>query len=52
MSDIRPPEIEIKKEIDIELEKEEELKQLEEQLRVNLDADYFKWKDEQEEHNW
>ena len=22
--------------------------QLEEQLRVNLDADYFKWKDEQE----
>ncbi len=28
---------------------DEELKQLEEQLRVNLDADYFKWKDEQEE---
>ena len=26
----------------------EELKQREEQLRVNLDADYFKWKDEQE----
>ena len=28
---------------------QEQLKQLEEQLRVNLDADYFKWKDEQEE---
>ena len=27
----------------------EELKQLEAELRVNLDADYFKWKDEQEE---
>ena len=28
---------------------DEELKQLEAELRVNLDADYFKWKDEQEE---
>ena len=28
-------------------DEDEELKQLEEQLRVNLDADYFKWKDEQ-----
>lgn len=32
-------------------DEDEELKQLEAELRVNLDADYFKWKDEQEEQS-
>ena len=29
-------------------EEDEELKQLQAEIRVNLDADYFQWKEEQE----
>ena len=43
-----PEEPEVQAPVMVE-DDDEELKQLEEQLRVNLDADYFKWKDEQEE---
>ncbi len=43
-----PEEPEIQAPVMVE-DDDEELKQLEAELRVNLDADYFKWKDEQEE---
>lgn len=43
-----PEEPEVQAPVMVE-DDDEELKQLEAELRVNLDADYFKWKDEQEE---
>lgn len=43
-----PDEPEVQAPVMVE-DDDEELKQLEAELRVNLDADYFKWKDEQEE---
>lgn len=43
-----PEEPEVQAPVTVE-DDDEELKQLEAELRVNLDADYFKWKDEQEE---
>lgn len=43
-----PEESEVQAPVMVE-DDDEELKQLEAELRVNLDADYFKWKDEQEE---
>lgn len=42
----QPPEIPIPVSV---ADDDEELKQLEAELRVNLDADYFQWKEEQEE---
>lgn len=43
-----PEEPEVQAPVMVE-DDDEELKQLEAELRVNLDVDYFKWKDEQEE---